>query len=228
MALQKSAMTSLVTAIFTAPSAAGDASGGMQQLLRLPLGLHPTLSQHVDEALAGLAHRRTRSGWPDGTANDYLRILQAYRLARNDFRGSVSVLFDRLGLLRKSAAARNDPAAKGLRHALLALVNMLACVDPDDAYILAEAPEEGSDAANGGHDGGDEVTGWKRRKRIIVTLDDLRKEYQALLDQCSRFERGDYEFGLDEEEEEEDEAVSDEEMKDAGPAGPGPGPAAAR
>jgi len=200
-------LTSLVTAIFASPSSAGDASGGMQQLLRFPLGLHPKLSQHVDEALAGLAHRRSRSGWPDGTQNDYLRILQAYRLARNDFRGAVSVLFERLTMLKKSPQARNDPEATELRHSLLALINMLACVDADDAYILAEVPEPPDAKVNGFHeDAGyrDEVTGWKARKRIIVTLDDLRKEYQALLDKCSRFERGDYEFGLQGDEDNEE------------------------
>ena len=30
---------------------------------------------------------------------------------------------------------------------------------------------------------------------MIITLDDLRREYQRVLDRCSRIERGDFEFG---------------------------------
>lgn len=195
-ALQKSGITSLVTAIFTSPSAAGDASGRMQQLLKLPLGWNPQLSQDVDASLAGLA-RQSRSSWSDRKQYDYLKILQAYRLARNDFRGAVSVLFERLTLLKQSSVVDSDPEAKELRHSLLSLINLLSSVDADDAYILAEVPEDGSDMTNGFHEETDDLTGWKRRKRIIVTLDDLRKEYQGLLDKCSRYERGDFAFELE-------------------------------
>lgn len=37
------------------------------------------------------------------------------------------------------------------------------------------------------------------KRRIIVTLDHLRREFQSELDRVSRIERGDWEFGLDEE-----------------------------
>ena len=207
LALQKSGMTSLVTALFTSPSAAGNASSRMQQLLRLPLGLDPKLSQHVDEALAALANEQSGSSSAYGTPQDYLKILQTYRLARNDFRGATSVVFERLDRVRRSPLVRNDPESRELRQSLLSLINLLSCVEPDDAYILAEAPAEGDDQVDGADEQADAVTGWKRRRRIIVTLDDLRKEYQAILDHCSQIERGDYAIGLDDGGENEDEEM---------------------
>ena len=42
------------------------------------------------------------------------------------------------------------------------------------------------------------------KRRIIVTLEHLRREFQSELDRVSRIERGDWEFGLLGEEEDED------------------------
>ena len=50
--------------------------------------------------------------------------------------------------------------------------------------------------------------GSRKKRRVIVTLDDVRREYQKVLDRCSRIERGDWEFGaLD-----SDEADNDDTM----------------
>ena len=41
-------------------------------------------------------------------------------------------------------------------------------------------------------------------ERMVITIDDLRREYQQLLDRCSRIERGDFDFDMDEQESEDE------------------------
>lgn len=96
-----------------------------------------------------------------------------------------------------------------LRHTLLALINALSCVAPDEAYILAPAQKSAEDSPNVHRDaeGRNVETGWKRRRRIIITLEDVRREYQQLLDQCSRIERGDFDFDASTEDEGEENAL---------------------
>jgi nuclear pore complex protein Nup160 len=273
LALQKSALSSLIASIFTA---CGPGSAGIQQLLRFPLSLTPHLLSYVDETLVALAKKQPFSSpldptnrWTDeNNAPDYHRILHAYRIARNDFRGAAEVGYQTIRRLRKERdspahlalrkrknsddsthkIAEDDPESKEIRHELLALINLLACVSNGEEYILVEEeapsasePESGrrrslqtdSDEAmftdtspvststtqrrpssvagsvvSGGRrdsrsislgsSSGANVTSStqsKLRRRIVVTLDHLRREYQAELDRVSRIERGDWEFG---------------------------------
>ena len=49
-------------------------------------------------------------------------------------------------------------------------------------------------------------------RRVIVTLDYLRREYQSELDRVSRIERGDWELGFDDDEGDYQEGDDDETM----------------
>ncbi|KAL1966499.1 hypothetical protein VTN77DRAFT_4421 [Rasamsonia byssochlamydoides] len=290
LALQKSALTSLITAIFTACGGLA----GLEQLLHLPLWLNPNLSSYVDEILLSLAKKQTSFSsalepddrWWDrnNSTPDYHRILHAYRIARNDFRGAAELGYQTVQRLRHARDApstqltlarrakdegdtnrmveEDDLESKEIRHELLSLINLLACVDKSEAYILVELDGPSPPAAvaatseagsPGKHNNGDDVFmedaspaapngggllsffGGSRRgssgssvgpqqstitnntnkqnqpRRVVVTLDHLRREYQAELDRVSRIERGDWEFGAVEGPEDQDQ---DQEMDD--------------
>ncbi len=212
LALQRSSMVSLVDAIFSSTSANAGLVSGLQLIQNLPIGLHPRLSRHIDQHLANLAKKQTsipglsNSLWSSDGQVDHLRILHAFRIAQDDYRGAVAVLLDRLQLIKKSSYARNDPQAVQLRQTLLALINAMSCVSPDEAYLLTdlERPIEVNGNTAGKSSGSLQQKESKRR-RVIVTLDDLRREYQQLLDKCSRIERGDFDFQMDEHGSDDDE-----------------------
>ncbi|KAG2415519.1 hypothetical protein HFD88_006710 [Aspergillus terreus] len=264
LALQKSALSSLITSILVA---SGPDTSGLRQILHFPTSLVPNIASHVDEILVSLARKQTSfhstmdhgNKWTDSTP-DYQRVLQAYRIARNDYRGAAEIAYrnvQRLRMARDSpsshlvlakgreadgaqATEEDDPESKEIRHELLSLINLLRCVDKSEAYILVEKDEPSvpgqsldrrrsvqEDDGNVFMDDADAsptVQGSKRRfssstsamkpnvrrgskssstaansqpcRRVIVTLDHLRREYQAELDRVSRIERGDWEFGI--------------------------------
>jgi hypothetical protein len=145
--------------------------------------------------------------WTSDIEVDHLKVLHAFRMSQKDYRGAVAVLLDRLRLIKKSSQARNDPEATQIRHALLALINALSYVAPDEAYLLADVEESAKTNGviiNNFGDGVDRKESSTQRKRIIITIDDLRREYQQLLDRCSRIERGDFDFEMDEQESEDE------------------------
>ena len=201
-ALQRSSLIALVNSMLSPQSGLESAADSLRTLQSLPLESQPRLINHIDNHLENFAKKQTSlprsSGqlWSSSTDIDHLRILHAFRLGQGDYRGAVAVLFDRLKLVQKSSHSRNDPQATELRHTLLALINALSCVAPDEAYLLTEMDQPLMNGDSGAH---------KLRKRIIVTLDYLRKEYQQVLDKCSRIERGDFDFETDGQESEDEE-----------------------
>jgi hypothetical protein len=220
-------MITLIDAIISPTSSIMDLIGGLQVIETLPIGLHPQLARHVDQHLAALAKKQKSIPgvqsqlWTSPNVVDYLKILHAFRVAQKDYRGAVAVLLDRLKLIKRSDEARNDPEATQLRQALLVLINALSCVAPDEAYLLTEENE--SPKTNGVMDrnfrGAADPNGGSKRRRIIITLNDLRREYQQLLDKCSRIERGDFDFEMDE------HGSDDEEVTSQGVKGIGTGDA---
>ncbi|KAL4914136.1 nucleoporin Nup120/160-domain-containing protein [Aspergillus aurantiobrunneus] len=265
LALQRSALSSLISSIL---AASGPGSIGLEQILHFPTSLIPNLASHVDEVLVSLAQKQpsstslldTTNKWAEGTI-DYQRILQAYRIKRGDYRGAAEVAYHNVERLRQArdtsthhlllskakagdalhhVLEEDDPESNEIRHELLSLINLLACVDKSEAYILVDKEEPRSStrlgslkSTNGAEDDGnvfmdDADTPSSRhgslsslrllptkpnkpsvsfpspspaahapRRRVIVTLDHLRREYQSELDRVSRIERGDWEFGLD-------------------------------
>lgn len=158
LALQRSALGSLISSILTV---SGTGVAGLKQILRFPTSLVPNIASHVDEVLVSLARKQDSfSSWLDidnnetDTSPDYHRILQAYRIARNDYRGAAEVAYRNVQRLRQardtpsSALApkevddtgipEDDVESKEIRHELLSLINLLASVDKAEAYILVE------------------------------------------------------------------------------------------
>jgi nuclear pore complex protein Nup160 len=213
MQLQGSATTAWIDAILGRDSPPNfEETDSIRLLQRLPLDLHPHIARVVDDHLSTLAEKQVSipglpsRDWSNEKGVDYLRILYALRIGRQDYRGAVSVLMERLYLVKGSGQARNDSGARVLKHTLLALINDLSCVAPDEAYIVAPVRESMTKTMEVDRDpeGRDLETGWKRRRRIVITMEDLRREYQQLLDKCSRIERGDFDFDAGSEEEDED------------------------
>ncbi|KAJ5135876.1 Nucleoporin [Penicillium bovifimosum] len=286
--LQKSQLTELISTIL---AVSGPGTAGLKQILRFPTTLVPSIASFIDEILVHLTRKQTNNvSWLDAenkhfpASPDYTRILQAYRIARCDYRGAAEIAYRNVQRLRKARdapssalirkgreaadAARSpveedDAESKEIRHELLSLINLLACVDKSEAYILvengpptnaalipslgrrasAQADEDGNismgdaDAASPTPVGGkrrssnavafapDHRTGGSKssaparrdstvsfevpatnpllKRRIIVTLEHLRREFQSELDRVSRIERGDWEFGLSDEEKED-------------------------
>lgn len=270
--LQKSALGLLIKAIL---SAHGSGTSGLEQLLHFPLWLTPNFSSYVDETLLSLARKQTSftssldgDAWENNYTPDYHRILHAYRIARNDLRGAAELGYQTVQRLRhardspiaqralirrgkvdeeesKRMVEEDDFESKEIRHELLSLINLLACVDKSEAYILvdldavipATAPAVGEGGTPGKRHVDDDVFmddgtpskapsgsfSQRRRssgavsmdsaraltnnntnkhkpspRRVIVTLEQLRREYQSELDRVSRIQRGDWEFGVDE------------------------------
>jgi nuclear pore complex protein Nup160 len=217
VALQKKSLVSLVTAIIDPRISNTTPSGALRTLQRLPIAVYPHLAAHMDQHLLSLSKKQTSviETWSTNSTHvDYLKILHAIRVSQGDHRGSLSVLLDRVRLVKKSSRARGDPQATELRKALLTLINAMTCVEPDEAYILTEAEEQTNGNVKTLTNGEMEVdagAGAKKTKRVILTLDDLRREYQKVLDRCSRIERGDFDFGgTADSDEDEDEDVMEE------------------
>lgn len=286
-ALQRSALGSLITTVL---AASGPGTTGLQQILHFPTSLVPNLTAYVDETLVTLARKQTSfhsiennnnsnnsskinitTKWTD-TTPDYQRILQAYRIARSDYRGAAEIAYRNVQRLRqarenqtshlalpvgkdaddqKSTVEESDLESQEIRHELLSLINLLACVDKGEAYILVEREQsstngglattqpdrrrsaQADDDGNISMDGSDvnsstpvhhgqrpssSASGARSSshprypqhqhtaptRRAIVTLEILRREYQAELDRVSRIERGDWEFGVLDEEDDVD------------------------
>ncbi|KAL4796378.1 nucleoporin Nup120/160-domain-containing protein [Aspergillus venezuelensis] len=269
-ALQRTALGSLVTSIL---AASGPGTSGLDQILHFPTSLIPNIASHVEEILVSLSKRTL-----EGTV-DYKRVLQAYRIKRGDYRGAAEVAYHNVECLRQARETsthhlllskakagdalhhildEDDPDSNEIRQELLSLINLLACVDKSEAYILVDkdeprpsvpsrngiAPRSATDTASSTFTGTGTGTGTSSeddvfmddadtsssrhgsisslkilstksskspvsfpppaaaassgpRRRVIITLDHLRREYQAELDRVSRIERGDWEFGLD-------------------------------
>lgn len=270
-ALERKALIDLVTTILTA---SGPGTAGLQRILRYPFSLTDRLFSQVDEILVELAKKQLYPYSSLGRAGpvsslqkptdtpDYGRILQAYRIARNDFRGAAEVAYQTVCRMRDAREApstgnkrkvntamdadeEDDIESKQLRNELLSLINILACMEGNEAYILVDQRRETrrknsvtrhNGVVNGSVNGfkpglalGNNSSHDNRResvglhisasagpeglynseqnvaKRVIVTLEDLRREYQVELDRVAKLQRGDWEFGLVHREHEDDD-----------------------
>lgn len=143
------------------------------------------LVDDVDAILSSLCQKTLNlaSGPP------YHQILYAFRISRNNFRGAASILHERLQRLKTTSSKVHDPADESLAQCYLMMINTLSSVSKEDAYIIAEQRIEGSGPPQWGIG-----QGKKLLKRQIVTLDTLRKEYQAELDRAAAIEGGQFPF----------------------------------
>lgn len=143
------------------------------------------LSDEVDSILSSLCHKTLNmaSGAP------YHQILYSFRISRNNFRGAASILYERLQRLKTTSSKFQDPANDSLVQSYLMIINTLSSVNKEDAYILAEQKIDESGPPQWGLG-----KAKKLLKRQIVTLDTLRKEYQAELDRIAAIESGQFPF----------------------------------
>lgn len=140
----------------------------------------------VDGILSSLCQKTLNLG----SGPPYHQILYSFRISRNDFRGAASILYDRLQRLNTTSSKHHDPADESLSQCYLMIINTLSSVSKEDAYILAEQRMDGA----GGPPQWGIGQGKKLLKRQIITLDTLRKEYQAELDRVAAIESGQFPF----------------------------------
>ena len=185
-------------------------------LLRLPLSAAPNanLAPLADTILLEVARNPPSSSSssfsayletetfntsiPSNNENRWWKILYSFRVSRSDFRGAAEALWEWLHRLRVSSqsAGVGDPDTAEIDRVFLLLINVLASVDPEQAWLLAEAPGPKTRGAAGrgsvGTGVGLGMRGKKERK--IVTLEDVRKDYSAYLDQLAAVEQGRFAF----------------------------------
>ncbi|KAK5121028.1 hypothetical protein LTR85_005812 [Meristemomyces frigidus] len=139
-------------------------------LLELPF--EGEMAREADGVLMHMARKGMRDGTSSAVATPAYQILYAFLTQRADFRGAAEVLYEHLERLRNTPAhhAVQDPEDETLTQVYVLLINTLACCGEKDAWLLAEP-----------------IAGVHRegRKRRLVTLADLRREYTAELDKRS-------------------------------------------
>lgn len=142
-----------------------------------------SLQDQVDEILA----QKSQSIVDVNAGIPYHKILYAWRIKRNDFRGAASISLERLQRLQASGDGDKIIGDDGLETAVtkqyVALINALSCVDPKHAWILAEDLPKRSAK-------GIVVSG----KRRVVKLEDVRRAYQEELDRLAAIENGQFAF----------------------------------
>lgn len=102
------------------------------------------------------------------------KILAAWRLHRQDFRGAAAALLPPL----QAAQARAKRGDDGLENQYLTVINLLACAGEGNGWVLSEDP----------------VCGGGKGKRRIVEVKDVRARYQKELDRRSVIEGGRFGF----------------------------------
>jgi len=157
-------LPSFMTSLLKTPNA-------LPQLLSL--SFPPTLHPHIDDILSA----------PQTKASP--KILSAWRLHHNDYRGAAAALLPPL----QAAHAKPKRNVGGLENEYLAVINLLACAGRDNSWVLSR---ESSTNEKG-------VVGVKG-KRKVVTIEDMRGLYQRELDRRSVIEGGRFGFagGVDE------------------------------
>ena len=145
-------------------------------LLSLPFEENK-LAQEADAVLLTLAKKGLASG--SAASPPYYQILYAFRTQRSDFRGAAEVLYEHFKRLRYTYRRHGmqDPEDETLLHAYVLLINTLACCGDDDAWLLADPIQE--------------VHGVGKKRRL-VTIEEVRKEYGAELDRRSDILQGRY------------------------------------
>lgn len=151
------------------------------ELISLPFS---GLQQEVDDILDGKckATREVIRGTP------YHKILYSWRITHNDYRGAAVVLHDRLQKLQQAGEGDNtseeDVLDTSVTQQYLVLINALSCVDPKQAWITVEEVSNGN-AGNAPAKG---------PLRKVITLAELRRQYQQELDRIAAIQNN--QFGL--------------------------------
>jgi nuclear pore complex protein Nup160 len=183
-ALQHSSLNTLITRMCESSYAS--------ELISLPfIGLQ----DRIDENLL----QKCQIIFDVGAGIPYHKILYAWRIKHGDFRGAAAISLDRLQRLILAGYHNQwigeDMLETPVTKQYVALINALSCVDAKQAWILAEEPQipdkKGSRISVGG-DKEAEVGKKEKSKRKVVTLADVRRDYQGELDRIAVIQNGQY------------------------------------
>lgn len=110
------------------------------------------------------------------TKSDKPKILAAWRLRHRNFQSAAAALLPDLKKL-ETQKRMSVSAQQSLDEGYLAIINLLACAGQDEDWLLT----------GGG--------AFAKEKRKLISLQDLRNQYQNELDRRSIIESGKYSFG---------------------------------
>lgn len=153
-----------------------------QELVALPF---PGMQQDVENILDQKCKGATDivNGFP------YHQILYSWRIRHGNFRGAASVLLDRIRKLRKAGEGDKvigqDILDTPVTSQYLLLINALSCVDKKEAWIYDEGQPDS------------EQQGHASSKRTVVSLADIRKQYQDELDRITAIQNNQFGFEAD-------------------------------
>jgi hypothetical protein len=191
--LRKASLTSLTTTLIS--------NRRIDTILSLPFA---SLASDLDAVLASLALKSLNASPSPTGSSVYFRVLYALRIQRSDFHGAAQCLWHYLQHLKAATTDSSiDPRDDRLLETYLLVINALRCCGPDEGWVL----DDPALTSSGGGAGvkfvtrlsGSAVAAEKQKKRRVVALADVRKEYQELLDRISDLEGGRFAFGLQDE-----------------------------
>ncbi|GME37190.1 hypothetical protein GTA08_BOTSDO05323 [Neofusicoccum parvum] len=139
--------------------------------------------EDVDAILATLC----RDTLNVSTGPPFHRLLYSFRIAKNNYRGAAQILYDLITRLKSSSVALQDPSDDSITSTYMTLINTLSLVNEQDQYLLV-GQREGEGGLKAVPDGK------ACAPRRLVTLEDLRREYQAELDRVAAMETGRFAF----------------------------------
>ncbi|PHH61872.1 hypothetical protein CDD81_7800 [Ophiocordyceps australis] len=153
------------------------------ELVSLPF---PGMQQEVEHILT----QRCKNTMDVLHGFPYHHVLYAWRIKRNNYRGAASVILDRIHKLKRAGegdrVGDEDALNTPVTRQYLLLINALSCVDAKQAWIFDEGVPQISDEG--------EVT---CDKRTMVSLADIRRQYQGELDRISAIHKNQFGFEMD-------------------------------
>lgn len=158
------------------------------RLLSYPfIGLHDLLEEVLEEECN--KQFDIRSGPP------YHQILYTWRVEHGDFKGAAAVLHERLLRIQNAEAGIRDPDARNITDAQLALLNVMHCLDKDDAWVFSEKRTDGQVPEVGAPSGAAKRTKLEGgasavRCRTVVRKEDVHKDYLSELEKMRVLAKG--------------------------------------
>lgn len=125
------------------------------------------------------------------------RLLYAWRIKRNDFRGAASALWEQVQMLKlaQTYGLRGDDIDSELQHTYLNLINCMVLVNHKLRWLLVRPLElEPSATRTPFTKTGTTITDRSEQSkwgaRRIITVDHMRREYQEHLDRTANLAAG--------------------------------------
>ncbi|KAI6786002.1 Nucleoporin-like protein [Emericellopsis cladophorae] len=144
----------------------------------------PAMQQDVDDILT----QRCQTSFDVLDGFPYHQVLYSWRIRHGNFRGAASVLLDRIQKLKIAGEGDkitgDDVLDTPVTKQYLLLINALNCVEAKEAWVYDEGVSEGTAAG-------------LPAKRTVVSLADIRKQYQDELDRIASIQNNQFEFAED-------------------------------